>query len=158
MRTMQYRTARHQFNTVMPVGLEKSLCEGLSAPGVWVAAATHALDGIVDVVTHECFDNPDTITIDGITAYALALMRLRECANEAGFERLMNACDALAVTVSRLIEDKNCASPEKCEALTRFVAHAQAMIEMHDTCIRHHSMPVAAARMVADTSINGARH
>jgi len=57
-------------------------------------------------------------------------MHLRECASAARLERLTDACDALAVTVSRLIEDQSCATRDKCEALTRFVAHAQAMLLM----------------------------
>jgi hypothetical protein len=95
-----------------------------------VAAAQDALDGIRDVIARLPFDHPDTLTPHGITAYALALMHLRECASAAGFERLSDACDALAVTVSRLIENPACASPGQCAALTCFVAHAQAMIQM----------------------------
>jgi hypothetical protein len=101
-----------------------------AVPVDWPAAALSALDAIRAIVSKQCVAHPDSLTRDGITAYALALMRLRECASGAGFERLMNACDALAVTVSRLIEDQNCARHDQCEALTRFVAHAQAMIRM----------------------------
>lgn len=93
-----------------------------------VTAVMHALEEISDIVSAGCFTHPDNLTQDGITAYALALIRMRECAGMAGMERLMNACDALAVTVSRLIEDRACASHAKCEALTQFVAHARAMI------------------------------
>ena len=94
-----------------------------------VSAALYALEEIGTIVSSGCFAHPDTLTRDGIMDYALALMRVRECAGVAGMERLMDACDALAVTVSRLIDDQTCANDEKCEALTRFVAHAQAIIE-----------------------------
>jgi DNA-binding Xre family transcriptional regulator len=126
VRTMQYQNARYRIG-LTPVYVKRAPEQ---APADWVAAAMDALDGIGSVVSSQCFANPDTLTPYGITAYALALMRLRECASAARFERLTDACDALAVTVSRLIEDRSCASREKCEALTRFVAHAQAMIQM----------------------------
>jgi len=100
------------------------------------------LNAIGNIVSSQCFTQPDTLTQDRITAYALAPMWLRERASAAAFERLMNACDALAVTVSRLIEDRSCACREKCEALTRFVAHAQAMIEMAIDSATRHAMPI----------------
>jgi alpha-D-ribose 1-methylphosphonate 5-phosphate C-P lyase len=88
----------------------------------------HALEEISDIVSDGCFAHPDTLTQDGITAYALSLIRVRECAGMAGMERLMRACDALAITVSRLIDDRASASLANCKALTQFVAHARAMI------------------------------
>jgi hypothetical protein len=93
-----------------------------------VTAIMHALEEIGDIISKGCFTHPDNLTQDVILAYALALLSVRECAGIAGKERLMNACDALAVTVSRLIEDRASASHAKCEALTQFVAHARAMI------------------------------
>lgn len=93
-----------------------------------VAAAIHALDEIDGVVSDGRFTHPDHLTQDTILAYALALLRVRECAGRAGMGRLMNACDALAVTVSRLIEDRTSASQAKCETLRQFVVHAREMI------------------------------
>ncbi len=115
---------------------------GRAAPVNGPAAALSALDAIREIVSKHCVARPDSLTQDGITAYALALMHLRECASGAGFERLMNACDALAVTVSRLIEDQNGARHDQCEALTRFVAHAQAMILMSPGSPARHPGPV----------------
>jgi len=142
MRTMQYQNARYRLGVATPVCMKSAPRLGLVATEDWVAAAMDALDGIENIVSNKCFDHPDTLTQDGITAYALALLRLRECAPRAAdFERLRKACDALAVTVSRLIENKNCACPEKCAALTRFVAHARAMIQMHSGSTTRHTMP-----------------
>ncbi|MFO7542228.1 MAG: hypothetical protein R6W97_05360 [Thiobacillus sp.] len=93
-----------------------------------VTEAKSALEDISKIVAEGCFAHPNKLTQERVMAYALALIRVRECAGRAGMERLMNACDALAVTVSRLIEDRTSASPAKCEALTRFVAHARTMI------------------------------
>lgn len=128
MRNMQYLSSKHRIGGVTAACIEHAPSPG--APEDLVTAAVAALNDMGNIVSHQCFTHPDTLTEDRITAYALALMRLRECARAAGFERLMNACDALAVTVSRLIEDRSCACREKCEALTRFVVHAEAMIRM----------------------------
>ena len=122
----------------------------MDAPEQLVAAAVDALNDMGNLVSQQCFTHPDTMTEDRITAYALALMRLRECASAAGFERLMNACDALAVTVSRLIEDRSCACRGKCETLTRFIVHAQAMIEMSTDGATRHGLPVADIRTASD--------
>jgi hypothetical protein len=130
MGTVQALKAGYRVGVETPVCAEPASSQGLAASEEWVAAAMEALDAIGNLVSKQCLSHPDTMTQDGILAYALALMRLRECASAAGFERLTNACDALAVTVARLIEDKNCASREKCEVLTRFVAHARVMIQM----------------------------
>jgi hypothetical protein len=125
---MQTLSSKHR------IGVATAVCMGkessLGTPEDLVAAAVDALNDMGNLVSGQCFTHPDTLTQDGITAYALALMRLRECASAAGCVRLVNACDALAVTVSRLIDDRSCACREKCEALTRFVMHAQAMIQM----------------------------
>jgi hypothetical protein len=102
----------------------------LEQPETAVVAALDTLNNMGNIVSQHCFAQPENLTEDRITAYALALLRLRECASAAGFKRLTNACDALAVTVSRLIEDRSCAYRENCEALTRFVVHAKAMIQM----------------------------
>lgn len=140
MRNMQYLRARYR-GSVATVGMARAPSPAASED--WAAAAVKALNDMGDVVSHPCFAHPDKLTQDGITAYALALMRLRECAGAAGFERLMNACDALAVTVSRLIEDRSCACREKCEALTRFVVHAQAMIQMYANGAKHYALPMS---------------
>lgn len=128
MRNMQYLSSRHRTGGVAAAYREPA--PGLDRPEDLVNAAVAALNDMGNIVSHQCFTHPDALTEDRITAYALALMRLRECARAAGLDRLMNACDALAVTVSRLIEDRGCACREKCEALTRFVVHAEAMIRM----------------------------
>lgn len=95
----------------------------------WAVAAVHdALAALARTVADSSFSHPAALTQDAITDYALTLIRLRECACAAGFERLTNACDAIAVTVSKLIDDRDCACLKKCAALTRFVVHAQAMI------------------------------
>src|SRR5512143_3747546 len=115
MRNRQYLTSKYRIGAAAAVGMESGA--GLGAPEGWVAAAVDALNDMDTLVSHQSFTQPDTLTEDRITAYALALMRLRECASAAGLERLMNACDALAVTVARLIEDRSCACREKCAAL-----------------------------------------
>lgn len=93
-----------------------------------VASAMAALAKIDAIVADGCLNHPDKLTQDKILAYALALLRVRECAGMAGMQRLMNACDALAVTVSRLIDDRTSACHAKCAALTQFVTHAREMI------------------------------
>jgi hypothetical protein len=72
----------------------------------------------------------DALTQDGVMAYALALVQLRECAAAADCRRLAAACDALSVTVSRLIENRESRPHEACASLTRFVTHARAMVEL----------------------------
>jgi hypothetical protein len=110
-----------------------------AAPENWAAAAVNdALTALTRTVSGPCFAHPAALTQDAITDYALTLIRLRECACAAGFERLTNACDAIAVTVSRLIDDRRCACLEKCAALTRFVVHAQAMIPATASSTRPH--------------------
>ena len=148
MRTMQYQGSNHRIGVATAITMGRE--PGLGAPDERVAAAVEALNDMGNLVATECFAHPDTLTEDRITAYALALMRLRECAGAAGFERLMNACDALAVTVSRLIEDRSCACHGKCETLTRFVAHAQAMIEMSTGSATRHGLPVPDIRTASD--------
>lgn len=93
-----------------------------------VALTMDALAKIEDIVAEGCFNHPDKLTQDKILAYALALLRLRECAGMASMERLMNACDALAVTVSRLMDDRTSACDAKCAALKQFVTHAREMV------------------------------
>jgi hypothetical protein len=124
------------------------------APEELVAAAVDALNDMGSLVSSQCFSRPESLTQDKIMAYALALVRLRECAGTAGFERLMNACDALAVTVSRLIEDKSCACSGKCAALTQFIVHAQAMIQMSiDSAQRHISLPLDFRTLSGRTNV-----
>ncbi|NDP48082.1 MAG: hypothetical protein GZ085_06735 [Sulfuriferula multivorans] len=104
----------------------------LRPPRNAVASTLDALKKIEVIVSDGCLNHPETLTQDDILAYALALLQLRECAGIAQMERLMNACDALAVTVSTLIDDRANASPKKCEALSRFVVHARDMILMSE--------------------------
>jgi hypothetical protein len=126
VRTTQNLYARYRISPALPVRRESPRDPSANR----VTAAIEALDGMGALVSTTCFTCPDTLTHEGITAYALALLRLRESAVEAELARLVDACDALAVTVSRLIEDRCCASRDKCDALTHFVVHAQAMIQM----------------------------
>ncbi|MCA1978057.1 MAG: hypothetical protein LDL19_02360 [Thiobacillus sp.] len=76
------------------------------------------------------FSRSDDLAHDDVLAYALALMRLRDSAHAAGLARLVRACDALAVTVAQLIEHGAAARCEHCDTLTRFAAHARAMVRM----------------------------
>lgn len=126
MRNMQYLTSKHRNGITAPARLEQRK----DTPENLITVAEDALSEMKSIVSNQCIKHPEALTADRITAYALALVRLRECASAAGLERLVKACDALAVTVSRLIEDQGCACREKCEALTRFVVHAKAMIQM----------------------------
>ena len=148
MRNLQYLSAKHRSGVASAACKERGPSPG--APEQLVAAAVDALNDMGNLVSHDCFAHPDTMTEDRITAYALALLRLRECASAAGFERLMNACDALAVTVSRLIEDRRSACREKCKTLTRFVVHAEAMIRMATGGAKRHALPITDIRPVSD--------
>lgn len=65
-----------------------------------------------------------------ILGYALALMRLRESASAVGCARLADACDALAVTVARLIDRRGPGHRDPCAALRHFASHARAMVEL----------------------------
>lgn len=142
MRNMQILSSKHR------IGAAPAVCmawrPGLAHEDL-VAATVDALNAMKKIVSDQCTTTPDALTQEKITVYALALMRLRECASAAGFERLMNACDALAVTVSGLIDDRSCACHAKCEALTRFVVHAAAMIQMSTDSAKRHVLPVRAA-------------
>jgi hypothetical protein len=146
MRNLQYLTSRHRNSVVTARGMEQTP----DTPDAVIAAALDALNDMGNIVTQHCFIQPENLTEDRITAYALALMRLRECASAAGIERLENACDALAVTVSRLIEDRGCACREKGEALTRFVAHAKAMIQMSIDYTERRALPAGASPVLSD--------
>lgn len=100
-----------------------------NVPPATDAAAVHAALGqLARIVAGPGFARPESLTWDGITDYALALIRLREAACAAGCERLTQACDALAVTVSRLIDDRHCTCQDKLLSLKRFVSHARAML------------------------------
>lgn len=149
MRNMQYLHSKHRTGAAAAGCAERKPLAG-EAPEELVAAAVAALDDMGNIVSGQCFADPQTLTEDRITAYALALMRLRECASAAGFERLMNACDALAVTVAHLIEDRSCACREKCEALTRFVVHAQAMIQMSIDHAKRRALAIPDIRTVPE--------
>lgn len=144
MRTTQYLTAKNKISVIMPAGAVRVQCLETSAERI--AAVMDALDDVGSLISNQCFSHPDALTQDSITAYALALMQLRECACAAGLGRLTKACDALAVTVARLIEDKNCACRDKCEALTRFVTHAHAMLQLSANTTPHRTLPVGAGR------------
>lgn len=98
-----------------------------SAPAGARQAVREALGGLEAVVTGSC---ADALTQDGVTTYALALVQLRECAATADCRRLVAACDALSVTVARLIENRESRRHEACASLARFVTHARAMVEM----------------------------
>ncbi|OYX33317.1 MAG: hypothetical protein B7Z03_00335 [Hydrogenophilales bacterium 32-62-9] len=154
MHTMQFLTSRYRINGLTPAGAEPVQCR--ETPEDRMAAVMDALEEIGELIKHQCYSRPGALTEDSITAYALALMQLRECACAAGLGRLTKACDALAVTVARLIEDKNCTCIRQCEALTRFVVHARAMLQMNAETIRPHSVPRALAGTLAAAEITGA--
>jgi hypothetical protein len=88
-----------------------------------------ALEAIETVLMQPCFAHPGALDQDGIHAYALALMLLRERAHTAGCVRLTDACDALAVTVAELIEHPAPGHPGRRESRKQFAVHARAMIE-----------------------------
>ena len=154
MRNLQNLRARHR---IAPAAVCMEGEPDVAAPEHRIAAAVDALNAMGNLVSRRCLTHPDTLTPDSITAYALALMRLRESASAAGFERLTNACDALAVTVSRLIEDRSCACSQKCEALARFVVHAQAMIQMSTGSMKRQTLPVPDFRTFSDRCASNAR-
>lgn len=129
MRHTQHLNFRHEANRP-PATWTEPAPDRVFRQSDPLAGARAALNEMGDIVSRHCMTHPDSLTEERITAYALALLRLRECAHGAKLERLMNACDALAVTVSQLIEDRRCACRQKCEALMRFIGHAEAMIQM----------------------------
>jgi hypothetical protein len=126
MRNKQVLMSKHRMNFTSP-----TIQPPTDKIAALIAATRDALDELVSVVSHTCFNAPDALTPERITAYALALIRLRDCACTAGLERLMNACDAIAVTVAQLIEDHGNACREVCVTLTRFVVHAEDMLRLH---------------------------
>jgi DNA-binding Xre family transcriptional regulator len=142
MRATQNRNTRLAFGAATASRLDESpqRSHTMSTPGV--SAVLDALGALENVVAKQCVKSPDALTPDGITSYALALLNLRECADAARFDRLIKACDALAVTVSRLIDDKNCANSDNCEALARFVPHARAMIHLHASDVAPRVIPM----------------
>jgi hypothetical protein len=138
MRNLQHLCSKHR------VGAAPAVCTQGSNQGTpedLLAATVDALNDMANIVSRQCQRHPDTLTQDSITTYALALIRLRECAGAAGLERLRNACDALAVTVSRLIDDPDCANSEKCASLKRFIVHAQAMIQLSGDVAQRQTHP-----------------
>lgn len=110
------------------------------------AAVQRALERLARAVARPEFARPESVTWDSIVDYALALIRVRDCAAAAGYERLTQACDALALTVSRLIDERRCTSPDALLSLKRFVAHARAMLP-----------PPALARLGAERAPGPAR-
>ena len=99
-----------------------------------------ALTALETVAARPAFARPEGLTQDDVLAYALALMRLRDSAHATGRTRLTHACDALSVTVARLIDHCASARCDQCVALTRFVAHARAMLQMPaDATARFHT-------------------
>lgn len=87
-----------------------------------------ALAALENVVARPAFAGTGVPTPENVQAYALALMRLRESAEASGRLRLTRACDALSVTVARLIDQCDAARCDPCAALKRFVVHARAML------------------------------
>ncbi|MHB1084217.1 MAG: hypothetical protein ACYCZA_05175 [Thiobacillus sp.] len=132
MRNVSYLNVGQHVNIVEPLYVDLKRKRNLAPhpPKDPIVATLHALETIEDIVAKGYLTHPNTLTQDEILAYALALLQLRECAGVARMERLIKACDALAVTVSSLIDDLASASHAKCEALARFVAHARDMILM----------------------------
>ncbi|MDP3123392.1 MAG: hypothetical protein Q8M46_02190, partial [Thiobacillus sp.] len=76
MRSMQYLNSKHR------IGIASALRKhGPDTPEDRPAANVHeALDRLARIVADPCYTDPDGLTQDRITAYALALIRLRECA------------------------------------------------------------------------------
>lgn len=89
-----------------------------------------ALASLAEIAERPSFDLAGAPGEGDVLAYALALMRLRDSAHAADCMRLMRACDALSVTVARLLEHCNQPHCEQCAALRRFVVHAQAMLHL----------------------------
>jgi hypothetical protein len=100
------------------------------APEATCLAVESALAALETVAARPAFARPEGLTQDAVLAYALALMQLRDSAYATGRTRLTQACDALSVTVARLIDHCASARCDQCAALTRFVAHARAMLLM----------------------------
>lgn len=99
-------------------------------PEARFAATEASLDALSMIVSGPCQRHTGPLSHEHVMAYALGLMRLRACAAAAGLQRLTKACDALAVTVSRLIDDPSPPCDTHCETLTRFVRHARAMLQL----------------------------
>jgi DNA-binding Xre family transcriptional regulator len=140
---MQNRNARLTFGVVTTFRQNQPTQQGQTDAVPGMSTVLDALGGLENVVAKHCVKSPDALTADGITSYALALLNLRESAGAARFDRLIKACDALAVTVSRLIEDKSCANPDSCEALARFTKHAREMIQLHAGDVALRAVPTS---------------
>lgn len=152
MRNMQSLISKHRMGRPAAPSAGQSPADLQTAR---VAATVDALNALESIISCASFGHPEALTHDRITAYALALMRLRECAGLAGLERLKNACDALAVTVARLIEDRSTACRTHCEALSRFVRHAEEMIRMATECNRYHARPVPEFQAASGVRTSG---
>lgn len=140
MRTLHTPSPRQHRHAEIATGMMQKPALG-TLQSQAAAAVQDALDALIRTAAGPSFASPGALSEDAITDYALALIHLRERACAAGYERLTNACDALAVTVSRLIDDPRAACPEKCAALTRFVVHAQAMIPAPEGRAPQHVLP-----------------
>ncbi len=151
MRNMQalYARYRYQVGAITPVVMGQIQESAL-------ATVRSALKSMETVLSQACFSRPDAPTQEGITAYALALMQLRESASAVGFMRLSNACDALAVTVARLIENRAPARPDQCETLRQFVTHARAMLELEMAGQRAHEACLLSDRGTPEPSLRNA--
>lgn len=126
MRTLQALYARYRHPTGTFASDRPAIVSAVAR-----RAVREALAGLETALTAPDASGPNPLlTQDGVNAYALALMRLRECAGAAGCRRLSAACDALSVTVSRLIENRANVRRDQYEALARFAAHAREMIEL----------------------------
>lgn len=117
--------ARHR----TPVGASAPVCAP-PPPADAHAAVLAALAALEAVAARPAFTRPDGLTNDDVLDFALTLLRLRDSAHAASQLRLTQACDALSVTVARLIENCTPVRCDQCGALTRFVAHARAMLLM----------------------------
>lgn len=66
---------------------------------------------------------------EALKRYALSLIRLRECAQAAHLNRLTRACDAMAITLSNILDQPvNRIGWRDCHALSLFVTHARTML------------------------------
>ncbi|HQT01330.1 hypothetical protein [Acidovorax sp.] len=127
--------ARHRH----PAGAFLRLGSGVQPDACLTVEA--ALASLVEIASRPSFGSSVSPGQDDVLAYALALMHLRDSAHAAGRARLTLACDALSVTVARLLDRSTQVHCEQCEALKHFVAHAQAMLRLpaeHTGLVRTH--------------------
>lgn len=117
-----YARHRHPSGAVVRLGseVEPEACLTVEA----------ALASLAEIAGRPAFSPPASPGQEDVLAYALALMHLRESSHAAGRARLTLACDALSVTVARLLDRCGREHCEQCAVLKRFVAHAQAMLHL----------------------------